>query len=96
MPAHRRHHTLVIVDVAGGRDRVVDQTRVDDHLAAEIAQLRQIRLVRDEIAEQRRLQRDALVHGVGEPGVIQLEPFVACIVEPFVIGSPDDVVASGA
>src|SRR6185295_19817059 len=51
MPAHRRHHALVIIDVAGGRDRIVDEARVDDDLAAEIAQLRKIRLVRDQVAE---------------------------------------------
>src|SRR5206468_8564747 len=59
VPAHRRHHALVIIDVARGRDRVVNEAAVDDHLAAEIAQLRKVRLVGDEIAEQRRLQRDA-------------------------------------
>src|SRR5437868_2063801 len=79
MPAHRCHHALVIIDVAGRRDRVVDKTAVDDDLAAEIAQLAKVRLVRDEIAEQRWLQRDALVHGVGEAGVIQFKPFVAYI-----------------
>src|SRR6185436_9681699 len=79
VPAHRRHHALVIIAVAGGRDRIVDEAGIDEDLAAEFAQLAGVRLVGDEVAEQRRLQRDALVHGVGEAGVIQLKPFVAHI-----------------
>ena len=68
----------MIIDIAGRRDRVVDKAGIDNNLAAELAQLPEVRLVRDEIAEQRRLQRNALVHGVGEAGVIEFEPFIAC------------------
>ena len=42
--AHRRGYTFVIVDVASRRDRVVGQADVDDHLAAEVAQLSKVRL----------------------------------------------------
>ena len=77
MAAHRRHHALVVVDVARRRNGIVDQAAVHDHLAVEVAQLAQVGSVGAVLAEQRGLRGHVLARGLGQRRVVELQPLVA-------------------